>query len=74
MSEQTLAENGDGVHGLSVDNEFTLCGDALEGHLGEFDPCHPSDTRRITCARCVALIKHCRAYTLTTEDMGEPEG
>lgn len=50
----------DNSHGLSLDNEFTLCGYAAE----EWNYNKILQRKRITCADCLAVIRHCRKYKL----------
>lgn len=44
--------------GASAGNGVTLCGVALEGEHGDSQMMRTR--RRITCLRCVGIIKYCR--------------
>lgn len=68
MTRKQFAENKDGVHLVSpLNEEFTLCGDALEGSASdeqEIDPALITKSRTVTCPKCATTVLHCRGVVV----------
>lgn len=55
-----FVETSDGVHLVST-NEYTLCGDALEGDpVNGLEETRPTALSTITCVKCADIIRMCR--------------
>jgi hypothetical protein len=53
-------QNEDGVHlGDPLGDDFTLCRDACEGDEREFGKMETVPTQKITCTRCLEIIRCC---------------
>lgn len=66
MSDK-FKHNHDGVHVFY--GEFTLCGDAFdapdsEKEVGLRSPFEDTESKTVTCPKCVALIKFCRGIRI----------
>lgn len=60
-----LSENSEGVHLLSpVNSEYTLCGDSWEHDKGVVEGHVPTESRAVTCPRCISVIEACRAVRI----------
>lgn len=55
-------ETADGVHLVSPigGSEHTLCGDAFDNKFDEQLGWKKRSARALTCAKCVAIVLHCR--------------
>lgn len=63
MSETKYVKTSEGVHGIGLTGEFTLCGDTIDGDDAcELEPCEETTSKRLTCPRCVALVVYCRQF------------
>lgn len=63
MTEKEFRENGEGVHLMAINGEHTVCGDShdLYEDLGDgAGPLKYTLKNTVTCARCVAVIEHCK--------------
>lgn len=56
-------ENSDGVHLTDpLGNDYTLCGDSLDGVDIEAGEAKPTGKRLVTCTRCNEIITTCAEY------------